>query len=108
MRLGKSMPKATTRFMWRKSPPMIWCWTPGFSLILIRRSPVDPHALMVWLSNEITIAKRRLARVACFNQHAIQHFVAGEPRLRVLHQVLILKGCRDSRGHLNSDVMPLL
>ena len=27
--------------------------------------------------------------------------VAGEPRLRILHHVFILSGCRDSRGHLN-------
>jgi len=27
-----------------------------------------------------------------------------EPRLRVLHEVSILSGCRDSRGHLNSTV----
>jgi len=33
--------------------------------------------------------------------------VAGEPLLRVLHQVFLLSGCRDSRGHLNSIVRPL-
>ena len=36
----------------------------------------------------------------------IEQIVAGEPRLRVLHQVFILSGCRDSRGHLNSIVKP--
>ena len=35
---------------------------------------MDRHALMVWLSNEITIAMRRIAKVACFNQHDIQQF----------------------------------
>jgi len=35
---------------------------------------------------------------------AAEHIVAGEPRLPVLHQVFILSGCRDSRGHLNSTV----
>jgi hypothetical protein len=34
-----------------------------------------------------------------------QQIVAGEPRLRVLHQVFILFGCRDSRRHVNSTVM---
>ena len=29
------------------------------------------------------------------------------PRLRALHEALILSVCRDSRGHLNSDVMLL-
>ena len=29
------------------------------------------------------------------------------PRLRALHEALILSACRDSRGHLNSDVMLL-
>lgn len=38
---------------------------------------------------------------------AAQQIVAGEPRLRVLHQVFILSGCRNSRGHLNSTVMLL-
>jgi hypothetical protein len=34
--------------------------------------------------------------------HAAQKVVAGEPRLRVLYHVC--SGCRDSRGHLNSNV----
>jgi hypothetical protein len=38
---------------------------------------------------------------------AAEQIVAGEPRLRVLHQVFVLSGCRDSRGHLNSDVIRL-
>src|SRR5947207_5310047 len=38
-------------------------------------------------------------------QRAVQQpIVAGEPRLRVPHQVFILSGCRNSRGHLNSNV----
>src|SRR5258708_1818174 len=42
-----------------------------------------------------------------FCWRAVEQIVAGEPRLRVLHQVFILSNCRDSRGHLNSDVGPL-
>ncbi len=38
-------------------------------------------------------------------QRAVQQpIVAGEPRLRVPHQVFILSGCRNWRGHLNSNV----
>ena len=33
---------------------------------------------------------------------AAEQIVAGEPRLRTLHQVFILSGCRDSRGHLKA------
>ena len=40
-------------------------------------------------------------------EEAAEQIVAGEPRLRALHQVFVLSGCRDSRGHLNSDVIPL-
>jgi hypothetical protein len=36
--------------------------------------------------------------------NAAQQIVAGEPRLRILHGVFILSGCRDARGHLNSIV----
>ncbi len=36
-----------------------------------------------------------------------EQIVAGEPRLRVLYQVFIFSGCRDSRGQLNSDVRRL-
>src|SRR5712664_511137 len=42
-----------------------------------------------------------------FCWRAVEQIVAGEPRLRVLYQVFILSNCRDSRGHLNSDVMLL-
>ena len=41
------------------------------------------------------------------NQSAAQQIVAGEPRLRILHQAFIFSGCRDSRGHLNSAVIRL-
>ena len=33
-----------------------------------------------------------------------QQLVAGEPRLRVSHEDFNPSGCRNSRGHLNSDV----
>jgi len=38
---------------------------------------------------------------------AAEQIVAGEPRLRVVHQVFILTGGRDWHGHLNSDVRRL-
>ena len=33
-----------------------------------------------------------------------EQVVAGEPRLRALHQVFIRSGCCDSRGHVSYDV----
>src|SRR2546425_7840700 len=47
-------------------------------------------------------------RHPALTKQAAQQIVPGEPRLRVLHQVFILSGCRDSRGHLNSTVRPLI
>jgi hypothetical protein len=39
-----------------------------------------------------------------FYQRAVQQIVAGERRLRVLHEVFSYSDSRGSRGHLNSDV----
>ena len=48
-------------------------------MILIKPLPVGQHGLMVWLSNENDDLIRRLGRVACLNQQAIQPTMDASP-----------------------------
>src|SRR5713226_5281900 len=57
-----------------------------------------------WLSFASQKNGRTLTGRSIFAWCAMGPNNSGGPRLRVLHQVLILSGCSDSRGHLNSIV----